>query len=129
MGFGIYNGPLSKGECPATLSPYYRIDRNWVIPDTLTTDKENFIVEYDYYNPKYYRINPVDATYGEHFILENKKRTGFDLYIPGDPADSINQAGRLLVWHHLVELDTLVTKILIASPSLQPMIHLINYHS
>lgn len=105
MGFGIYNGLLSKGECPATLSPYYRIDKNWIIPDTLTTDEENFLVEYDYYNPKYYRLNPVNATNGEHFILENKKRTGFDLYIPGDPADSVNQAGRLLVWHHLVDLS------------------------
>ena len=104
MAFGIYNGPLSKGECPATLSPYYRIDKKWIIPDTLTTDKENFIVESDYNNPKYYRINPVNATDGEHFILENKKRIGFDLYIPGDPIDSVNQAGRLLVWHHLVDL-------------------------
>ena len=105
MGFGIYNGPLSKGECPATLSAYYRIDKNWVTPTLLSTDLNNFVVEYDYNNPKYYRINPVDATNNEHFILENKKRTGFDLYIPGDPADSINQAGRLLVWHHLVDLQ------------------------
>ncbi|MDP2366509.1 MAG: hypothetical protein Q8M94_22370, partial [Ignavibacteria bacterium] len=105
MGFGIYNGPLSKGECPATLSAYYRIDKNWVTPTVLTTDSNNFVVEYDYYNPKYYRINPVNATNDEHFILENKKRTGFDLYIPGNPADSIMQAGRLLVWHNLVDLQ------------------------
>ena len=104
MAFGIYNGPLSKGECPATLSSYYRIDKNWVTPTLLPTDTTNFIVEYNYNNPKYYRINPVNTTNGEHFILENKKRTGFDLYIPGDPADSVNQAGRLLVWHHLVDL-------------------------
>jgi M6 family metalloprotease-like protein len=38
MAWGIYNGPLDKGECPATLSPYYRIYRNWVIPDTLQQD-------------------------------------------------------------------------------------------
>lgn len=104
MAFGIYNGPLSKGECPATLSAYYRIDKNWVTPTVIPSDTTNFIVEYNYNNPNYYRINPVDATNDEHFILENKKRTGFDLYIPGDPADSVNQAGRLLVWHHLVDL-------------------------
>ena len=104
MAFGIYNGPLSKGECPATLSAYNRIDKKWVTPTVIPSDTTNFIVEYNYNSPKYYRINPVEATNCEHFILENKKRTGFDLYIPGDPVDSVNQPGRLLVWHHLVDL-------------------------
>lgn len=27
MAWGIYNGPNRKGECPATLSPYYRIQK------------------------------------------------------------------------------------------------------
>lgn len=106
MARGIYNGPLEKGECPATLSSYYRIDKSWVTPPTvLPADTNNFVVQYDYANPKFYRINPVDATNGEHFIFENKKRTGFDLYIPGNPADSINQPGRLIVWHHDVDFS------------------------
>jgi M6 family metalloprotease-like protein len=107
MGFGIYNGPLSKGECPATLSPYYRINKNWVTPIVLTNDTSNLIVEYNYADPKFYRINPLYATNDEHFILEDKCRTGFDLYIPGIPADSVEQPGRLLVWHNLVDLRSL----------------------
>jgi len=100
MAWGIYNGPLVKGECPATLSPYYRIRNNWVLPDTLVQDSTNFIVEYNYLNPKFYCIVPINATEEEHYIFEAKKREGFDLYIPSNPADSVNQAGRLLIWHH-----------------------------
>lgn len=107
MAFGIYNGPLNKGECPATLSTYYRIDKEWVTPIVLATDLENFIVEGDYYNPKFYRIDPINATNDEHFILENKKRIGFDLYIPGNPADTVDQPGRLLLWHHMVDFSSL----------------------
>ena len=100
MSWGIFNGPDFKGECPATLSPFYRINKTWVTPDTITADTNNFIVQYDFANPKYYRINPIDATNDEHYIIETKNREGFDLYIPGDPADSVNQPGRLLIWHH-----------------------------
>jgi len=107
MAFGIYNGPLNKGECPATLSTYYRIDKEWVTPIVLATDLENFIVEGDYYNPKFYRIDPINATNDEHFILENKKHIGFDLYIPGNPADTVDQPGRLLLWHHMVDFSSL----------------------
>ena len=104
MAFGIYNGPLSKGECPATLSPYWRIDKTWVSPILIPNDTSDFIVEYNYAEPKLYRINPLNSLNNEHFILEDKCRTGFDLYIPGDPADSVNQPGRLIVWHSLVDL-------------------------
>jgi M6 family metalloprotease-like protein len=103
MARGIYNGPLVKGECPATLSPYHRINRNWVSSITIVEDTNDFVVEYDYVNPKLYRINPVDATNGEHYIIESRDREGFDLYIPSDPADTVDQPGRLLVWHHDID--------------------------
>ncbi|HSW55978.1 MAG TPA: immune inhibitor A domain-containing protein [Ignavibacteriaceae bacterium] len=105
MGEGIYTGPLEKGECPATLSPYYRIRSTWVIPDTLTEDVNNFIVEYNYSNPKFYCIVPVDALEEEHYIFETRGRDGFDLYLPSNPADSVDQAGRLLIWQHNTKSD------------------------
>lgn len=106
MAEGLYTGPLEKGECPATLSPYYRIRSNWVFPDTLTENVDNFIVEYDYLYPKFYCIVPVDATEGEHYIFETRKREGFDLYIPSDPTDTVDQAGRLLIWQHDTHSDS-----------------------
>jgi hypothetical protein len=43
---------------------------------------------------------PQNATEEEHYILETKKREGFDLFIPSNPSDSVDQAGRLIIWHH-----------------------------
>lgn len=106
MAWGSRNGPDRKGECPATLSPYYRILNSWFSPDTLTQDEDNFIVEYDYLDPKFYCIVPVDATEDEHYIFETKKRLGFDLYIPSNPADSVDQAGRLIIWQHNTHSDS-----------------------
>jgi M6 family metalloprotease-like protein len=100
MAWGCYNGPDRKAACPSTLSPFYRIDKTWVTPDTLTADTNNFVVQYDYGNPKLYRINPIEATYDEHYIIETRNRDGFDLYIPSDPADTVNQPGQLIVWQH-----------------------------
>jgi M6 family metalloprotease-like protein len=105
MSWGLYNGPEFKGECPATLSPFYRIEKDWVNPVLLEDDSTNFIVEYNYLNPKFFRINPIDATEDEHFIIETKKRQGFDLFIPDNPADTVDQPGRLLVWHHNIQPD------------------------
>jgi M6 family metalloprotease-like protein len=100
MAWGIYNGPESKAACPATLSPWYRIDNNWVSqPVLINSDTVNFLFEYDYNNPKLYRINPIKAINDEHYIIETKNRDGFDLYIPGEPSDTVNQTGRLLIWH------------------------------
>lgn len=103
MAWGIYNGPLEKGECPSTLSPYHRLKKNWVSSVTLIADTSDFVVEYDYANSKLYRINPIYASNDEHYIIESRNREGFDLYIPTDPADTVDQPGRLLVWHHDID--------------------------
>ncbi len=101
MSYGAYNGPDRKGACPATLSPWYRIDRGWVSqPELIDSDTVNFLVEYDYENPILYRIDPIEATYDEHYIIESRNREGFDLYIPSPPADTVNQPGRLIIWQH-----------------------------
>ncbi len=100
MSWGIYNGPLRKGECPATLSPYYRIKRNWISSTLVDTNLSNFLVEYNYVNPKVYRINPIGAIEDEHFLFKSRGRDGFDKYLPWSPNDTINQPGRLIVWYH-----------------------------
>jgi M6 family metalloprotease-like protein len=106
MTWGSRNGPDRKGACPATLSPYQRIKNFWVAPDTLDEDEDNFIVEYNYLDPKFFCIVPVDATEGEHYIVETKNREGFDLYIPSDPADTVDQTGRLIIWQHNTHSDS-----------------------
>ena len=100
MSWGIYNGPLRKGECPATLSPYYRIIANWISSIPLTADTNNFVAEYDNENPKVYRISPISAIEDEHFLFESRGRDGFDKYIPWSPNDTTIQSGNLIVWYH-----------------------------
>ncbi len=100
MGYGIYNGPDRKGACPATVSPWYRIEYGWISSITLTADTSNLIVQYSNSNPILYRLNPLEGTEDEHFLIETKQREGFDQYIPSNPLDSVNQTGRLLIWQH-----------------------------
>jgi len=102
MAWGIYNGPGRKGGCPATLSPYYRVKKRWVTPIELWFTRTNFEVEYDYSNPKIYKITPAASENDEHYVIETKLRYGFDSYIPSPPDSFVYQPGTLLVWHHNV---------------------------
>jgi len=104
MGYGLYNGPLSKGECPATLSPYYRLKSQWVSTSTLVGDTSGLIVQYNYSNPILYRINPVDRNISldEYYVMETRLRSGFDTYLPNAPNNLSSQTGTLLIWHHNV---------------------------
>ncbi len=102
MDYGIYNGPLTKGECPASLSPLERtVLKTWVTPVLLTSDATNFVATYDYQNPKLYRINPFnrDVVNDEHYIFEVRLRKGFDLYLPNSPDNAQYQPGNVLIWH------------------------------
>ena len=99
MAWEIYNGPDNKGACPATLSPLNRIEWDWLSSVPISQDISDFTVQYSYTNPIVYRIDPYEATGDEHYLIESKGREGFDLYIPGDPVDTVNQPGRLLIWH------------------------------
>ncbi|MBE0572623.1 MAG: hypothetical protein IH618_13855 [Ignavibacteriaceae bacterium] len=105
MAYGIYNGPDRKAACPATLSPYYRINYEWLPqPKIIENDTVNFLVEYDYDYPKIYRINPIDAPGNMHYLFEVRHRDGFDLYIPAPPETFPNdQAGTLIIWQDSIE--------------------------
>lgn len=100
MSMGIYNGgdneiENGKGSCPAPFSPATRIKFNWVIPDDLNP-QENFIVQYNYSAPYFYKINVPYSS--EYFVIERRQKEGYDLYTPkyenpNDPPKGI------LIWH------------------------------
>jgi M6 family metalloprotease-like protein len=97
-----HSGPNRKGECPGSLSPFYRIKMDWVKSILIDRDTTNFQIEYNYFDPKFFRINPFirDTSLNEHYIIESRGRQGFDLYLPNDPTEIVYQPGRLLVWYH-----------------------------
>jgi len=104
MANGIYNGPDRKSACPATLSPWWRIEYGWLPePTSISSDTTNFVVEYDYNNPKLYKIDPVGLCSDMHYLFEIRKHQGFDSYIPESPEFFLNQSGTLLIWQHNIE--------------------------
>ncbi|NIT61371.1 MAG: hypothetical protein GWN00_35745, partial [Aliifodinibius sp.] len=106
MNGGAHNGPpgsasnvaYDRGQCPALISPYYRIDEyKWSNAIEIENDTTNLLVEYDYTNPKYYRVTTQSDT-DKYFYIENRRRKNFDLWTPFDPSDTTQQGGWLLVW-------------------------------
>ena len=107
MARGIYNGPDRKSACPATLSPWWRIEYEWLPEPTLiSSDTSNFLVEYDYNYPKLYNIDPVGLWPDMHYLFEIKKRQGIDSYIPEPPETYQDQSGTLLIWQHNIASTT-----------------------
>jgi len=102
MNVGNKNGPSEQsrfsGECPALINPFYRINRyNWSSTIEIENDTTNYLVEYNYQNPNYYKIvSPVDTN--KYFYVENRRRTGFDEYTPNNPEDTLYQSGWALIW-------------------------------
>jgi len=108
MAYGLRNGPDRKAACPATLSPYYRVNYGWLpLPTLINIDHQDFLVEYDYDNPNLYRINPIEAQKGMHYLFEVRQREGFDLYIPAPPETFPNdQPGTLIIWQQEINGKT-----------------------
>ena len=95
MSYGLDNGPLLHGSCPAPLSPYYRIEYGWVNPITILPDVTSYPIYYGYPMPKFYKVN-IPAS-DEYFVLETRRGTGFDQYTPRQ--DGENAVGGILIWH------------------------------
>ncbi len=104
MGWGLFNGPERKGACPATLSPFYRIDKNWLTYTDMNNDAYNYQLNYSYPNHNIYKIAPLSAPGDEHYLIESRGKTGFDKYLPDDPNLGSSQPGRLIIWHQEIDV-------------------------
>lgn len=113
MNLGGQNGPIrngDRGNCPALISPYYRLDEyQWAEAIEIENDTTNIAIEYNYPNPKHYKIT-VAADSNKYFYLENRRRESFDEWTPGSPSDTNSQGGWLLVWKVEKDLNSPVQK-------------------
>ena len=94
MDAGAYN---NNGRTPPLYSAYDRFELGWIAPTVLTTptnillkplqssNRAFLISETDQHNLQGRNPNP-----NEYFILENRRKTGFDAFLPGEG---------LLIWH------------------------------
>lgn len=80
---GSWNGSTKKtsGRYPAHHNAYTKCYLlGWGIPQTITANSNNYVLQSSSKNPVFYRINT--ATTGEFFLLENRTKINFDILIP-----------------------------------------------
>jgi len=92
MASGSWNGPgvwdntgsiySNVGSCPAHINMYQKIQNGWVTPIVLTQAQTITNMPNSAKNATAYRYNT--STPGEYYILENRQKTGFDQYVPGN---------------------------------------------
>lgn len=86
MDYGPYN---NDGRTPPAYSAFERNALGWMTTEELTADIENpSLTAIEESNHAYSICNPIQS--GEFYLLECRKRSGWDTYIPGDG---------MLVWH------------------------------
>jgi len=82
MAGGSWNGPTTaQGSVPAHINMFQKILYGWVTPVELTTARDVTDMPNSAENAVAYIIS-ANAN-NESYVLENKQKVGFDLYIPG----------------------------------------------
>ncbi|MFQ5498379.1 MAG: M6 family metalloprotease domain-containing protein [Candidatus Zixiibacteriota bacterium] len=90
MGYGSWLGPLSRGSSPSHLSAWSKVQVGWVTPTNITVNTTGAAIPNVEQNAVIYRCWNTGNIGSEYFLIENRQKTGYDQYIPGDG---------LLIWH------------------------------
>ena len=82
----------NNGETPVYFSAYSRYWLGWEIPELVTDDITNLVIEPVSEGGKSYKLpipgNQTDSN--EYFLIENRQQSNYDTYLPGEG---------LLIWH------------------------------
>lgn len=95
MGYGVYNGPLTRGECPAHITCSGKIDLGWITPTTTTSNMHVQILPLETNSTNSVYKLEIDSY--RYYLLENRQYTGFDLYLKDK--DKWEEEGGLLIWY------------------------------
>lgn len=91
MAGGSWNG---GGNSPAHFCAWSKVELGWVEPQIVTSDLSIFQIEVPpvWNNSVIYKIWAHDPSQDttEYFLVENRQRSGFDSFLPGDG---------ILIWH------------------------------
>jgi len=79
----------SDGNVPAHFCAWSKVFLGWVEPKVVTADEIGFTLNC-VENGNFDTIVKVPLTANEYFLMENRHKTGFDQYLPGEG---------LLIWH------------------------------
>jgi immune inhibitor A len=90
MSFGSWLGPLDKGESPAHLSAWSKMQLGWLTPVDVLDDLTSEMILNAEQNAVAYRLYTADTANNEYFLIENRQHIGFDSYLPNTG---------LMIWH------------------------------
>lgn len=90
MANGSWNGTGVGGNYPAHPCAWSKIQMNVLTPVNVTANVTNQSIGAVVSGGSVYRLWSSGAPSNEYFLVENRQRTGYDAYLPGDG---------LLIWH------------------------------
>ncbi len=90
MSFGSWLGPQGKGESPAHLCAWSKMQLGWLNPIDVVLDRISEPINNSEENALVYRLYPGETGATEYFLVENRQKIGYDSYLPGSG---------LLIWH------------------------------
>ena len=90
MGYGSWLGPRSKGGQPAHPSAWSRIQMGFAAPVNIASNITSHSIQDVKTSREIYRLWTSGASGSEYFLVENRQKTGYDSYLPGEG---------LLIWH------------------------------
>jgi len=88
MAYGSWNGSL--GDSPAHPSAWSRIEMGFASPQNVATDLTQRAISSVNDGGSIYKLWTSGVSANEFFLIENRRRTGYDSDLPGDG---------LLIWH------------------------------
>ena len=90
MSFGSWLGPGNNGGMPAQPSAWSRIELGFASPVTVSTNIDSQAIQDVKTSGEIYRLWTSGSVGNEYFLVENRQKTGYDQYLPGDG---------LFIWH------------------------------
>jgi len=90
MAGGSWNGPSYMGGSPAHPDAWSRIFLGFVTPTVPTYDQNGVNFPQVETNATIYKLWTNGSPASEYFLIENRQKTGYDAYLPGDG---------MLIWH------------------------------
>lgn len=107
MASGNYNG---GSQSPAHFDAWCKKELEWMSPINVTTNTDSVQISLIEYNPVAYRLAKNGSAFAnEYFLVENRRRVGFDAQLPGEGLlvyhIDENVPGNWNEWHPLVMLE------------------------
>ena len=92
MAYGTWNGVVRDGDRPAHLDAWSKYKLGWITPTQIGSGSPQspVVQPADAYASVYQLLNGSPSLGGEYFLIENRRKGGFDAGLPGSG---------LLIWH------------------------------